>query len=78
MPKLSEMLRRPEHLEEDGPSVPLSDLRHRIDLSGEQFIPPANVNLRCPFPAIGIVSPDSLRQFYSNPAPKFRVLTSGK
>lgn len=79
MPKLSDTLRRPSSIREDGPTIPLSEIAHRINMEGEgHFSPPANVNLRCPMPAIGIANVDSLRQFYGTSAPKFRVLTGNK
>lgn len=75
-------MQRPDWIKEDGQTMPLSDLAKPLEglrkHDYESYDPLANANIRCPMPATGIVSPDSLRQFYATSAPKFRVLTGNK
>jgi hypothetical protein len=78
MPRLSELTRKPDWVTDETPSVPLSNLQQllsRLPAESPQ-VPGASPVIRCPFPAMGTVNPDSIRQFYNNPAPKFRVFTN--
>lgn len=70
MPSLRELMKKPDNVQEE--SFPFSQLRG-TNLPTDPQPPVANPILRCPLPSLGAVSPDALRQFYSNTAPKFRV-----
>ena len=81
MPRLSDLLRRPSGINDHREALPLPQpmqptgvpLGHNLPADPQP--PVANPIIRCPMPATGTVNPDSLRQFYSSNAPKFRVLT---
>lgn len=77
MPRLSDLIKAPPE-GKYGPGVPFPT-QHPVEahnnLPSDPQAPSFNVNLRCPMPATGTVSPDSLRQFYRTGTPQFRVFT---
>jgi hypothetical protein len=86
MPPLSELLTRPEQFDPETHPHQVVGLNTLQPWAGGEKpqVPPADAqiplspptHMRCPLPALGTVNPDSLRQFYRNDIPQFRVLTS--
>jgi len=76
MPPISQLVRAPEE-GRFSHSEPFAPIRQGTNLPVEDpMLPVFNIKLRCPMPAIGSVSPDSLRQFYRPGMNQMRVLTS--
>lgn len=74
MPPLSDLLKKPENIDESIEPYPLAHLQPLgTNLPTDPHPPVANPIIRCPLPSMGIPNSDSLRQFYSNTAPKFRI-----
>lgn len=75
MPPISELVKPPDMTRYER-AEPLATLRPGNNAPVEDpMLPVFNVRLRCPMPAIGVVSPDSLRQFYRPAMNQMRVLT---
>lgn len=76
MPRFSELLRKPDWVDESKPTTSLQELQQQSRVNGD--LPNSGnivsrVPVRCPMPTVGTPNADSLRQFYNSTAPKTRL-----